>query len=81
MTKSTLITVQVIGYTQRNGSVNGNPRFILHTLEHGDFTTQSDGGCNYEVRNDFNRASESAPVACTLHTTRAGYVFNWDLAS
>lgn len=72
------ISTAVTGYTQRNGSVNGNPRFILHTAD-GDYTTQSDSGCNYSVRNDFDRARESAPVLVTLNTTRAGYVFGWDL--
>ena len=78
MAKSNNIAATVIGYTQRNGSVNGNPRFILHTTD-GDYTTQSDSGCNYSVRNDFDRASESAPVSAVLNTTRAGYVFGWDL--
>jgi hypothetical protein len=78
-TKTSYANVQVTGYTRLNNSVNGNPRYILHTVEDGDWTTQSDSGCNYEVRNDFDRATEAKPVAATLHTTPAHKVFNWEL--
>ena len=79
-TKTSYAKVQVTGYTRLNNSVNGNPRFKLHSVELGDWTTQSDSGCNYSVSNDFSRATESVPVAATLHTTPAHKVFNWELA-
>jgi len=79
MTKRIEHNVAVTGYTRLNNSTMGNPRFKLHTLEDGDWTTQSDAGAGYEVENDFRRASEAAPVAVTLHTTPAARVFGWTL--
>ncbi len=79
MTKVIEHKVAVTGYTRLTSSTNGNPRFKLHTLESGDWTTQSDSGCSYSVENDFRRATEAAPVAVTLDTTPAGRVFGWTL--
>lgn len=79
MSKTVEHKVAVTGYTRLNNSTNGNPRFKLHTVRDGDWTTQSDSGCNYSVSNDFNRASDSTPVHVTLQTTQSGRVFDWRL--
>lgn len=75
MAKNIKLQVAVTGYTRLNNSVNGNPRFTLHTLEHGNFQTQSDSSVGYEVSNYFSRASESQPVAVELEMTPANKVF------
>lgn len=79
MAKDIKVNVQVTGYTRLNNSVNGNPRFTLHTVDHGNYTTQSDSGVGYEIGNYFNRASDAAPVAVTLKLTRANRV--WDITT
>lgn len=76
MAKDITIQVAVTGFTRLNSSVNGNPRFTLHTVEHGNYQTQSDSGVNYEIGNLFNRASDAAPVPVTLKLTRASRVFD-----
>lgn len=61
MSTAKTVTTILHGVTRLNNSVNGNPRFTLHT-DDGDFTLQSDAACGYEVTNYSNRA----PVAVKL---------------
>lgn len=42
--------VQLYSVERLNNSVNGNPRFDLHT-DSGTFTTSSDSACSYDVEN------------------------------
>lgn len=70
------ITTTLWGATRLNSSVNGNPRFTLHT-DDGDFTTQSDAAISYEVENITHRIPEGQGRAVTLTATRAGSV--WDI--
>lgn len=64
------ITCTLHSAERLNNSVNGNPRFHLHTSE-GIYTTQTDAACCYEITNYSNRA----PVAVCLKLTRAGRVY------
>lgn len=75
MTKSIKVQVAVTGYTRLNNSVNGNPRFTLHTVEHGNFQTQSDSSVGYDVSNVFGSTAGPGPVAVELEMTPANKVF------
>lgn len=68
--KSTTLTATVYSFERLNNSVNGNPRFKVHTNE-GIFITSSDHGFVYNVESGLNRR-ESRPATLTL--TRAGRV-------
>lgn len=75
------VTVTLYGATRLNNSVNGNPRWRLHTSE-GDFITSSDHALNYEVE---NRTSKNGRWSwldreVTLTLTRAGRVELWKLS-
>lgn len=69
------IRTDLFNATRRNNSVNGNPRYDLHTSD-GTFTTQSDGACAYDVDNIIRTIPHGETIPVTLHTTRAGRVWN-----
>lgn len=60
-----------------SGSVNGNPRYALHT-DRGIFKTKVDAQCGYTVTNDFSEIGEYA-IPAVLHCTKSGYVIDWTL--
>lgn len=66
--------VDLYSATRLNNSVNGNPRYTLHTTG-GNYTTSSDSACAYDVQNILHGLRGEA-VRVTLHTTRAGRVWN-----
>lgn len=71
--------VRLYAVDRLNCSVNGNPRFDLHTSA-GTFTTQSDASCSYDIENVARMIpAGGAGLPVTLKTTRAGRV--WDIAT
>jgi len=63
------------GASRLNSSVNGNPRFTLHT-DDGDFVTKSDSSISYEIENLTSRISRGGFMDVEMETTRAGRVWN-----
>jgi hypothetical protein len=79
-----IVTTTYHGATRRTNSVNGNPRFTLHTGE-GDFMTGNDASVGYDIENHSGRPehSPSSWVGQTvrLTVTRRGMrVTNWEKA-
>lgn len=73
--KGQTIATDLFSATRRNNSVNGNPRFDLHTSD-GTFTTQSDAACSYDVDNITRTIPRGETIPVVLHTTPAGRVWN-----
>lgn len=65
------ITTTVHALHRLNNSVNGNPRYDIHTSD-GVFRTQSDAAFVYGIGNDGGPAGKR----CVLSLTRAGRVWN-----
>lgn len=73
--KGTTETVRLIRAVRLNSSTNGNPRFRLVTME-GDYVTQSDSACSYDVENIVRKIPHGESLAVTLSLTPAGRVWN-----
>jgi hypothetical protein len=78
--KGTTLTTSLVSVKRLNNSVNGNPRFRLNTL-HGEFVTQSDASCSYDVDNIARKirqrdTGENVAVPVVLSLTPAGRVWN-----
>ena len=80
-----VITTTLHGTTRLKNSVNGNPRFTLHTGE-GDFVTGSDAAIGYEIDNHTGRPEWSSDswigqtVALTV-TGKGRRVIAWEKVS
>ena len=73
--KSRQISVRAFGVTRLKNTVNGNPRFRLHT-DQGDYLIQSDAACGYEVENYTNRIpSDGSGLPLILTVTPADRFF------
>lgn len=77
--KGSTVETALVSTTRLTNSVNGNPRFRLNTL-HGEYTTQSDAACSYDVDNLARKirnreTGEAIPVPVTLSLTPAGRVW------
>lgn len=70
--------VDIIKVERLNCSVNGNPRFKLHTL-HSDFVTSSDASVSYDVEN-LSKAMTSPGVVTRLGLTKAGRIVDIEVA-
>lgn len=77
MSKSQTFTAIFEGATRRNGSVNGNPTWTLHTSE-GDYRTQSDAALGYEVSNHTHSRHGLVGQLVTFTATLAGRVWNME---
>lgn len=77
--KGTTVRAELLYAVRLNNSTNGNPRFRLVTTE-GEYVTQSDAACSYDVDNITRRIprGESRPVVLSL--TPAGRVWNLEPA-
>ena len=77
------ITATLHGATKHGLSTNGNPTWILHT-DAGDLRTSSDAGIGYEISNHTGRPEHSRHSwvgrEVTFKTTKAGRVWDWELA-
>lgn len=78
--KGSTIHTSLVSVKRLNSSVNGNPRFRLNTT-HGEFTTQSDASCSYDVDNIARGirqrdTGDYVPVPVVLSLTPAGRVWN-----
>jgi hypothetical protein len=73
--KGSIITTDLFSATRQGCSVNGNPRFDLHTSD-GTYRTQSDAGISYEVYNIVRTIPRGETIPVILHTTPAGRVWN-----
>lgn len=72
MANTTTRRVIVTGLTRLNSTASGNPRFLIHTEDAGDFTSQSDASFCYGIENDRVRGENRQEATLTL--TRAGRV-------
>jgi len=72
--KPTTVTVTIVSLERLNNSVNGNPRFKIHT-DGGWYITSSDHGFCYSIENDW-RGKDTRDAVLTL--TRAGRVCDLD---
>jgi hypothetical protein len=70
------ITVLWYSVTRLDNSVNGNPRYILHT-DNGPYITQTDAALGYEIGNLRNRIPAKGAMEVTLHLSETGKV--WDI--
>ena len=62
--------------SRRGHSVNGNPRWTLHT-DSGDWLTQTDSACSYDIDNLRRRAERNPDgLFVVLKTTKAGRVWS-----
>jgi hypothetical protein len=81
--KDQTITATLYGAERLTNSVNGNPRFKLHTSE-GDLITKSDASMGYEVDNHTGRPEHSSRSwvgkRVRFTATKAGRVWDWQLA-
>lgn len=76
MRQGKTIQVRLYGAERRNSSVNGNPRFWLHTSE-GDYATQSDAAISYEVENITHQIPQGdAGIRVVLTMTKADRVYD-----
>lgn len=73
--KGSTIATDLFSATRLTNSVNGNPRFDLHTSD-GTYRTQSDASCSYDVDNITRTIPRGETIPVTLHTTPAGRVWN-----
>jgi hypothetical protein len=78
--KGTTLTTSLVSVTRLTNSRNGNPRFRLNTL-HGEFVTQSDAACSYDVDNIARKIrtredGQAIAVGVVLSLTPAGRVWN-----
>ena len=73
--KGRTIVTDLFSVTRLNNSTNGNPRYELHTSD-GNYRTQSDAACAYDVANIVRTIPHGETIPVTLHTTPAGRVWN-----
>lgn len=71
------VTTELINATRMTNTVNGNPRYRLHTTD-GDYITSSDSACAYEVQNLLHSRRGQDVITVTLSLTRAGRVWGID---
>ena len=69
------VRAEMFHVTRLNNSVNGNPRFVVHTTE-GDFTISTDSACAYDVENLASRIKVGRPLPVVVKLTRAGRFFD-----
>ena len=69
------LTTVLYRVTRLNYTVNGNPRFILHTAD-GEFTISGDSACAYDVENIASRVKDGRTLLVDLALTRAGRFFD-----
>ena len=69
--------VTLLGADRLTLSINGNPRFVLHTDE-GNYRTSSDAAISYDIENHVNSRYDSwVGKRVTLGLTKAGRVIDW----
>lgn len=73
--KGSTIETDLFSATRQGCSVNGNPRFDLHTSD-GTFRTMSDASCSYDVDNITRTIPRGETIPVTLSLTPAGRVWN-----
>jgi hypothetical protein len=66
--------VDMTHITRERGSVNGNPRYSIHTVDHGSYRTAPDAAVAYELPNWTHWQSEHNRHACYLHLDGRGNV-------
>lgn len=74
MAKGTTVSTSLVYVVRLTNSTNGNPRFRLATMN-GEYQTQSDAACSYDVANLERRIPHGGTLPVILSLTPAGRVW------